>query len=119
MTDTSARPSSWPTARRQLLEHRSRLLHLFERNERDATLVNTAQESDWAERAATTEGSEVLNKLTDRERRELVEIDGALKRIELGTYGLCTHCGEKIAAARLKALPQARTCLTCGSRERS
>ena len=30
-----------------------------------------------------------------------------------GTYGECEGCGEEISAARLKALPWARYCVTC------
>ena len=32
-------------------------------------------------------------------------IDGALKRIEEGTYGICEVTGEKIGEERLRALP--------------
>ena len=37
----------------------------------------------------------------------------ALKRLEAGTYGECTECGDTIKAARLKALPEVETCLVC------
>lgn len=41
------------------------------------------------------------------------EIDRALAKMERGTYGLCEHCGEKIAEARLEALPYAALCVSC------
>jgi RNA polymerase-binding transcription factor DksA len=41
------------------------------------------------------------------------EIDAALERIELGTYGRCERCGEAIAAARLDVLPHASRCVAC------
>jgi DnaK suppressor protein len=41
----------------------------------------------------------------------LRKIDGALKRIEEGTYGLCVRCGRPIEKARLKALPYAELCI--------
>lgn len=41
------------------------------------------------------------------------EIDRALGKMERGSYGLCEHCGEKIAEARLEALPYASLCVSC------
>ncbi|RZI40685.1 TraR/DksA family transcriptional regulator [Herbaspirillum sp. HC18] len=43
----------------------------------------------------------------------LREIDAALARIKDGTYGMCIDCGEHIPAARLDALPAARSCVRC------
>ena len=37
----------------------------------------------------------------------------ALRRLETGDYGLCTQCGDAIKPARLAALPEVETCLTC------
>lgn len=41
----------------------------------------------------------------------LRKIDGALKRMDAGTYGLCVRCGKPIEKARLKALPYAELCI--------
>ena len=41
----------------------------------------------------------------------LRKIDGALKRMDEGTYGLCVRCGRPIEKARLKALPYAELCI--------
>jgi DnaK suppressor protein len=38
---------------------------------------------------------------------------GALARIRNGSYGICEMCGEPIAPARLRALPEVATCLEC------
>ena len=38
---------------------------------------------------------------------------GALARIRNGSYGTCEMCGEAIAPARLRALPEVSTCLAC------
>ena len=43
----------------------------------------------------------------------LAEIDAALKRIEEGTYGICTNCGKEIPVDRLEALPWATLCIDC------
>ena len=43
------------------------------------------------------------------------EIDRALVKIVVGTYGLCEKCGREIPQARLKALPHAPLCVACKS----
>ena len=42
---------------------------------------------------------------------QLDEVEGALARLDDGTYGLCVKCGEPIPPARLEAMPAARTCI--------
>ncbi len=51
--------------------------------------------------------------LLSQEQDALYEIEQALKRIEAGTYGVCEMSGEKIAQARLEALPFARYTVAC------
>ena len=46
----------------------------------------------------------------------LESVDDALRRIDDGTYGTCTRCGEPIAAGRLEARPTATTCVACAGR---
>lgn len=41
----------------------------------------------------------------------LRKIDGALKRMDAKTYGLCVRCGNPIEKPRLKALPYAELCI--------
>ncbi len=48
--------------------------------------------------------------------RMLYDVERALTRIQEGTYGRCRRCGQPIDPARLKAIPYARYCLTCASR---
>ncbi len=51
--------------------------------------------------------------LLSQEQDALYEIEEALKRIDAGTYGVCEMSGEKIAQARLEALPFARYTVAC------
>lgn len=60
-------------------------------------------------------GSELFERekdlaLDSLDRETLKEIDQALTRMEEGTYGVCTVCGQAIPEERLEALPQAQTC---------
>jgi DnaK suppressor protein len=53
--------------------------------------------------------------LLSQEQDALYEIDQALKRIELGTYGKCEMSGKSIPRARLEAIPFARFTVECQS----
>src|SRR6201984_3036616 len=53
--------------------------------------------------------------LLSQEQDALYEIDQALKRIELGTYGKCEMSGKQIPRARLEAIPFARFTVDCQS----
>ncbi len=54
--------------------------------------------------------------LPEPARREVAEIDAALERIVGGSYGLCLACGGPIGLQRLRAIPEARYCLSCSGR---
>jgi RNA polymerase-binding transcription factor DksA len=43
-------------------------------------------------------------------------IESSLRRLQAGTYGRCSDCGEPIATARLRALPFADACRECQER---
>lgn len=45
------------------------------------------------------------------ERR--VQVERALERVELGTYGECETCGQPISPERLEAFPAATSCVSC------
>lgn len=53
--------------------------------------------------------------LLSQEQDALYEIDQALKRIELGSYGVCEMSGKPIMHARLEAIPFARYTVECQS----
>ena len=44
---------------------------------------------------------------------QLADTENALAKIAACKYGSCESCGKPIEAARLQALPQARTCMNC------
>ncbi|MBW3600518.1 MAG: TraR/DksA family transcriptional regulator [Planctomycetes bacterium] len=51
----------------------------------------------------------------DEELRDVVE--GALERIDAGTYGTCVECGAKIPKARLSAIPYTPHCIKCAEQQ--
>ena len=53
--------------------------------------------------------------LVSSEQDVLYEIDDALRRVQMGTYGVCEGCNKAIEKARLMALPFAKLCIVCKS----
>lgn len=75
-------------------------------DETDVIRLNEDREMSFATRSLLVERA---NKLAD-----------ALERLRGGEYGLCEECGEPIAPARLRAMPEVATCVRCQDRlERS
>jgi RNA polymerase-binding transcription factor DksA len=48
-------------------------------------------------------------------RQRIFQIEGALERIQLGTYGRCVNCGRAIESERLAQEPETSFCLSCQS----
>lgn len=51
--------------------------------------------------------------MLSKEANALGEIEEALQRLELGTYGICEESGEQIPEPRLDAMPFARLTVAC------
>ena len=75
--------------------------------------LRTPGDRDWPEQASEAQNDEVLERLSETERSEVEEIQGALGRIASGRYGHCIGCAEPIAEGRLEALPYATHCIDC------
>jgi DnaK suppressor protein len=67
-------------------------------------------ELDFAEASSDSFTSGVI---VNQQKKELLEIEEALKSIDNGTYGICEMCDEQIAIGRLKAKPFAKFCTDC------
>jgi len=74
---------------------------------------STFDVGDSVDAAVDTANDEISSQLVELESRELEQIERALTRIVQGLYGRCEFCGEKIAEARLNALPYTSTCIDC------
>lgn len=78
--------------------------------------VRSLKPADFAEQASARENDEVLDALGNETRLELLQINHALDRIEMGTYEDCSHCGENIPLQRLQAVPFTNMCIECADR---
>lgn len=48
----------------------------------------------------------------------LVQTNKALERMDKGTYGICTNCGQAIPKERLEIKPEADLCMKCEAEEK-
>jgi DnaK suppressor protein len=71
-------------------------------DEMDVIQANERREIEFATREL----------LVERVRR----LGTALDRLNDGEYGTCVECGEPIAPARLRAMPEVETCVRCQDR---
>lgn len=55
--------------------------------------------------------------LMEMRNRQRQLIDEALTRLAEGTYGVCAECGVEISEKRLEAVPFAKLCVECQSRQ--
>jgi len=77
----------------------------------DETDETTYQDNHLGDVATATFDREMASTLEDNSTHVLNEIDAALARIDAGTFGTCSSCGEAIGTERLEALPWATLCI--------
>lgn len=79
----------------------------------EGLVLGTDGTQDMADEAANTYARQMLLGMSERERAMLREIDGALDRLDDGSFGTCEDCGDPIGEARLKVVPHATLCVDC------
>ncbi len=84
---------------------------------KEATGDHSAYAFHMADQGTDTMEREKSFFYAQRDGRLLYHIDKALERIEQGTFGLCHACGQPISRERLEAVPHARFCIQCKSKE--
>jgi DnaK suppressor protein len=105
-----------------LLDRRERLTGTLSSMQTEALKPNgSGQEVDEnADYGSDQFEQELTLGLIESEQGEMVLIEGALVRIEDGTFGKCDECEQLIPKPRLEALPYAKYCIKCQSdKERS
>jgi len=64
-------------------------------------------------RIDSLQSQSLAQNLQQRERVQLAQIEGALRRIEDGTYGRCMECGGEQPFGRLYVVPESPSCAAC------
>ena len=69
--------------------------------------------ADAMDQVQAAEARELAIRTIGRTARRLRQIQGALRRLDVGGYGTCVNCESKISAKRLRAVPWTQLCLKC------
>jgi DnaK suppressor protein len=56
-------------------------------------------------------------RIRDRERKLIMKMQEAIKRIEDGVFGICEVCGGPISEKRLMARPVTTLCIDCKTKQ--
>ena len=102
-----------------LLDHRKHVTDAIEylHSENPGTITDETDEvttdNHLADVASVTYDRELDYSLEENSEHVLRAIDGALRRIEDGTFGICETCRQPISGERLEAIPYATQCIDC------
>jgi DnaK suppressor protein len=111
ITDSHLTDSDLEMFRGLLVKKRSEVASLYQLDVKAGQESTDDNADDFADRANNSYNRETMFALSDVERTLVFEIDEALKRLQNGKFGYCTHSGNEIGIERLKAIPWARYCI--------
>jgi DnaK suppressor protein len=83
------------------------------RTQQDGRSSDEDSAQDIADKAASSYNKEFLFHQSNAERQLLQMVEGALSRIQDGSFGQCISCGKEINPKRLEAVPWTRHCIEC------
>ena len=73
--------------------------------------LSIGQDDHIADTASETYMRELDGGLEENAEHLLTKVEGALRRLDDGTYGTCAICGRPIEEERLRAVPYAKLCI--------
>ena len=103
--------------RRELESEQARLRHALAAVNHEGSLIEESGDlaigsgDHLADSATDTFMRELDEGLGENAEHILGEIEEALRRIDVGTYGVCLVCGRSIGEDRLEAVPYATLCI--------
>ena len=104
------------TARAQLEEERARIRGQLEQMGHFGPGLSF--DEGFADSGQVTAERGEVEALANSLVETLTEVEHALEKFDIGTYGVCEVCGAPIPEARLEAKPAARQCINCTSARR-
>jgi RNA polymerase-binding transcription factor len=101
-------------SRQALIELKTELEQLNADNKEAAGTVTLDQSKVGRLSRMDAMQAQQMAKETERRRQvQLQKIEGALRRLDEGDYGMCFICDEEIDQARLKFDPASTRCVNC------
>lgn len=92
---------------------------LLDEAEKTVSDMTTGKENfpDPNDRATLESDRNFELRIRDRERKLLVKIQEAIKRLDDGVFGICEACGGTISEKRLIARPVTTQCIDCKTKQ--
>ena len=86
-------------------------------SEKRASATGVKDIGDLYDNATEGRDQELGYLMNNRDRKKILLIQDALRRLEEGTYGICAECEEPINPKRLEAMPFTQLCVRCQEQE--
>ncbi len=100
--------------KKTLEEKKSELIQLLQKSKSYGREIDSESEAmDIVDKASSSYTKEFLFSRSNQERLFILAIEEAVARIEDGSFGECSNCGEGVNRKRLEAVPWAKLCLAC------
>lgn len=103
--------------KKRLVTKKDELERFVSRTEKDGRFADEETPQDLADKAANSYTKEFLFSQSNHDRFVLQLVLEALRRIDEGSFGECTHCGGEMQQKRLEAVPWARHCIPCQEKQ--
>jgi len=106
----------------QITELRSELERQLTKLQKSMTVTDEALKTVDLDQAAvgrlsrmdSLQSQGMAKGLRERESVALALIQEALRRLDVGSFGICTECNGEVAFERLLVFPESPTCTACG-----
>ncbi len=99
--------------RRILVERQGELTEAYKVAKGDSRREIDNGTEDYIDYAVNSYAKEFLLSLSEMDRKQILLVQDALRRLDRGEYGLCLQCGQEILRKRLEVAPWARHCVRC------
>ena len=97
--------------KKKLTEWKSEIIKTNNEALYNNSLDDNSTSADMVDQASSYTEKNVEMRSINRQIKLISKIDGALKKIQNGTYGFCEETGEPIGLKRLMARPVATLCI--------
>ena len=97
--------------KKKLIEWKTEIIRSNNEALYNSSLDDNSASADIVDQASSYTEKNVEMKAINRQIKLISKIDGAIKKIENGTYGFCEETGEPIGIKRLIARPVATLCI--------
>jgi len=99
--------------KKELEKKQKKILTHLKNREQELSTNNSCDLRDEGDHAIFAADNSTNNAILREQHKMLNQINRSLKRINLGTYGICNLCEETINIERLKVTLFAEQCIAC------